>query len=628
MPSQLPAFSHDIFISYRHHDNRSATGKPDEGWVSEFVAHLSTELEAMVKGKVTIYFDKSSKDGLRENHQVEHSLNAQLESLIFIPILSQTYCDPESYAWKNEFIPFLEMAAADKVGVSVRLQNGNVAPRMMPVCIHDLEPSDIRLVESQVKGKLRAFNFVFKSQGINRPLRAREDDPLANANRTLYRDQINKVANAIREIVYSVRSQHAAQTEPVKVPKKNALLDGLMTPPNVVRSIAVLPLIFKAPDQNDEFLSQGFAEDLFSSLKMVKALRLSIYGLAASQNGTAQQHGAPPATMVLTGNMSLQEHKVLVDIRLTEARTETVVWQKEYECERDKLFTLRPAIILQICESLGIALKENERDLIQHQSDASAAALELYWKGRHHWRKRGNDLITSLECFQKCADLAPGFAAAHAGIANAAVLLGYYEMIPMKESISKCRESAMNALRIDPTVLDGYFALAFVSLCFEWNWMEAEHNFEKVFSVNPHNPAAFRKYKLCLTQILCNFEEQETEPLYAIPQYLQAYALMHKGKFEEGLKVAEVSAKKYPESFMAQRAVGLCYLGLGYQKEAVESLTMAAQLSNRHPWVLFDLLGAYAAMANSDGAQNIIDEAMSQVNALLARINDFYFQPG
>ena len=619
-------FAHDIFISYRHNDNKVAGGMGD-GWVTDFVSHLKTELETMVKGKLSIYFDKNTHDGLHEHHEVEDSLSGHLRTLIFIPVLSRTYCDPECYAWKNEFVTFLEMTGKDNLGKTVKLHNGNVTSRVLPICIHDLEQADLRMIESQLDGKLRAINFVFKAPGVNRPLLAREEDPLKNANHTLYRDQLNKVANAIHEIISSVRSGDK-QSGNIPEPKKgNPILDGLLLNTSPVKSIAVMPLVFKSHNPEDEFLSQGFAEDLFSSLKQIRALRLSIHGLS-SPNGEGNTNASGPiSTLALTGNMTVTDGQVGIDIQLGQSKTGTMVWHGEYQCNRDKLFTLRPAIISQICESLSITLKQTEQQAIQYRADASAAALELYWKGRYHWRRRGNDLLISLECFQQATDLAPGFADAHAGIANAAVLLGYYGIIPLKESISMCKASAMKALSIDPAIIDAYYPLAYVSLCYELGWPEVEHNFRKVFGINPNSSSARNKFSNYLSQIVCGFEEAEEEPIGSVPHFLQAYSLMHKGKYEEGLKVAKIAIDKDGGSFMANRAAGLCYLSLGYEKEAIDTLNVAAQLSNRHPWVLFDLIGAYATMANSVEAQSIMEEAMEYVNSLPAKINDFFFQP-
>src|SRR5512133_373134 len=100
MPGLLDGFTYDIFISYRQNDNKY------DGWVSEFVANLKKELEATIKEKLTVYFDENPLDGLLETHSVDQSLQDKLRCLIFIPVISQTYCDINGYAWKYEFCVF------------------------------------------------------------------------------------------------------------------------------------------------------------------------------------------------------------------------------------------------------------------------------------------------------------------------------------------------------------------------------------------------------------------------------------------------------------------------------------------------------------------------------------------
>ena len=51
----------------------------------------------------------------------------------------------------------------------------------------------------------RCIEFIYKSAGVNRPLRANEDHPQDNLNKTYYRDQINKVANAVKEIITAIK---------------------------------------------------------------------------------------------------------------------------------------------------------------------------------------------------------------------------------------------------------------------------------------------------------------------------------------------------------------------------------------------------------------------------------------
>ncbi len=203
MPSLLPGFEYDIFISYRHNDNRS-------GWVTEFVRALQEELASTIKDPVSIYFDTNPHDGLSDHHDVDLSLREKVKSLIFIPIISQTFCDPRSFAWKHEFLPFRELASNDEFGLKLKVANGNVASRIIPVRIHELDNQDLSLLEKELGGILRAIDFTFRATGINRPL-TREDRQNENLNKTLYENQINKIALAIKEILDSVRSGNSNQ---------------------------------------------------------------------------------------------------------------------------------------------------------------------------------------------------------------------------------------------------------------------------------------------------------------------------------------------------------------------------------------------------------------------------------
>jgi tetratricopeptide (TPR) repeat protein len=174
--------------------------------VSEFVEALKTELESTFKEEISVYFDINPHDGLLETHDVDASLKEKLKCLIFIPIISRTYCDPKSFAWEHEFKAFVEQASQDQFGLKVKLPNGNVASRVLLVRIHDLDIADIKECESVLGGFLRGVEFIYKEPGVNKPL-STEDDERKNLNNTKYRIQINKVANAIKEIISGLKTK-------------------------------------------------------------------------------------------------------------------------------------------------------------------------------------------------------------------------------------------------------------------------------------------------------------------------------------------------------------------------------------------------------------------------------------
>lgn len=209
MPSILSGYEYDIFVSYRHNDNKY------DGWVTEFVEKLHQELDATLKDKLSIFFDKNPREGLQESHHVDQSINTKIRALIFIPIISQTYCDVNSFAWKQEFMVFKNEAEKDRLGRTIRLGNGNFASRILPVKIHEIDVEDVRLLESELSGVLRSIDFIYRDAGVNRSLRPVDDELGVTGARVLYRNQINKLANAIKELIQGIKQAERGDQPPV-----------------------------------------------------------------------------------------------------------------------------------------------------------------------------------------------------------------------------------------------------------------------------------------------------------------------------------------------------------------------------------------------------------------------------
>src|SRR6266850_715390 len=298
MASIVPDFEYDIFVSYRQKDNKG------EHWVSEFVNSLKTELEATFKEDISIYFDENAYDGLLTTHDVGESLKNKLRCLLFIPIISQTYCDPKSFAWNNEFLVFKKLASEDPHGLKIKLRNGNVASRILPVRIHELDATDKAILENEI-GPMRSVDFIFKSPGVNRPLK-RVDLRGDNANKCIYHDQVNKVANSVKEIIDGIKYPGDGLKLPINkenefhVPRQRtgftrSRLAGLIVlvaialgsyyflagrkngSPTFDKSIAVLPFVDLSPGHDQEYLSEGLSDEIRNTLSRIKDLKVAAH---------------------------------------------------------------------------------------------------------------------------------------------------------------------------------------------------------------------------------------------------------------------------------------------------------------------------------------------------------------
>ena len=314
MASLIPGYEYDIFISYRQKDNKY------DGWVTEFVDNLKRELEAMFKDEVSVYFDINPSDFLLETYDVDASLKDKLKCLVFIPIISRTYCDPKSFAWENEFKAFIEEASHDQIGLKLTLANGNVANRLLPVRINDLDISDVKLCESILGSVLRGIDFIYKEPGVNRPLRSNEENPHDNLNHTIYRNQINKVALAIKEIIESIQVQASAN----KVKSKQTDMQTITERKNIINvepamKVSTIPELILSVEKSRKARSNIISRNFYVILIVTIIL---ILGFAGIKLISSQKKRNYARNIIIPEIQKLVEENFTPPIRAFELATE------------------------------------------------------------------------------------------------------------------------------------------------------------------------------------------------------------------------------------------------------------------------------------------------------------------
>jgi TolB-like protein len=430
MASIFPGYEYDIFISYRQKDNRH------DGWVSDFVENLKGELESTFKEEISVYFDINQHDGLLETHDVDASLKDKLKCLVFIPIISRTYCDPKSFAWEHEFKTFFKQASQDQFGLKIKLPNGNVANRMIPVQIHDLYPEDKALVEKEIGGVLRAIEFIYKEPGINKPLTV-DDDEKKNLNNTKYRLQINKVANALDEVI---RSLIALQTAPrIKVQAEQtstfhqgvgksrelsgrALINqntkkwliillsvalcvvGVFSAFKIIegrrkaddnaileKSIAVLPFVNDSPDQENAYFINGIMDEILNNLQKIKDFRVVLSRTSTQQYRGSNKPSIPRIAKELNVNYIVEGsgqkygNKFVLRVQLIAANDEKHIWGESFKqeiLETSDIINLQSQIAQAIAFELKAIITPQEKQLIEKASTTNLTAYDFYQKGK------------------------------------------------------------------------------------------------------------------------------------------------------------------------------------------------------------------------------------------------------
>jgi TolB-like protein len=457
MASLISGYEYDIFISYRQKDNKY------DGWVTEFVDNLKRELEATFKEDVSVYFDINPHDGLLETHDVNASLKDKLKCLVFIPIISRTYCDPKSFAWEHEFKAFVEKSSQDQFGLRVKLADGNVANRVLPVRIHDLDKDDIKQCESVLGGKLRGVEFTYKSPGVNRPLRAKEENPQDNLTHSNYRDQINKVANATREIIKSLRfdgqeknlilfedfsDQQDLHHEEKTIWQKNkklavAVLLMLLLSAGFIfvfkllnkerqesklidKSVAVLPFLDYSANHDQEYLANGMVEEILNQLASIKDLIV----IARTSSMTYKDSKLPIKTIahqlgasnIVEGSVQKSGDSIRITVQMIDGQTQEHLWSKTFDRELSNLFSTESEISMNIARELKAILTSQETEMIRQIPTNNHLAHDYYLKGKQ-FREDGKNKL-AVEMLNKAIEQDPEFALAY--IEKASIFTGYF----------------------------------------------------------------------------------------------------------------------------------------------------------------------------------------------------------
>ena len=414
MASIIPGYEYDIFISYRQNDNRS-------GWVTEFVSALKEELAVTIKEPVSVYFDTNSHDGLLETHNVDKSLEVKLKCLIFIPVISQTYCDSNSFAWQKEFVAFNNLAKEDPLGRYVSLANGNVANRILPVKIHNLDQEDKSLLENELGGMLRSIDFIYTEAGVNRPLKP-DDDAKENLNKTQYRNQVNKLANAVKEIIIGVRNSDFGKKESApqyivhvntpellrskrfrfRIVSLSLIFIALsvsayfVLPPifknssqSSDRSIAVLPLQNMSNDPGQEYFSDGMMQEILNHLFMIGGLKIPsgtssmrFKGSKLPVRDIAHQLGV---SYVLEGNVSISGNNVRIIVRLINGKNEQLLWTEDYKrtLTAIDLLDIQSDVAEMVAGSLNVVMNPEVKKRIKARPTENTEAYLLYLQATH-----------------------------------------------------------------------------------------------------------------------------------------------------------------------------------------------------------------------------------------------------
>lgn len=607
MSSIVDGYNYDVFISYRQKDNRG------DRWVSEFVDALKTELESTFKDEISVYFDINPHDGLLETHDVDASLKEKLKCLVFIPVLSRTYCDPRSFAWQNEFKAFIDQASGDRFGLMVKLPDGTIVNRVLPVCIYELDKADIRLCESIMGAEIEGVDFIYKEPGVNRPLSPRDHDE-RNSKNTSYRNQINKVANEIREIISGLKTD----TFPTHSPHKETL-SSKITEKVYEKSIAVLPFVNMSPEKDQDYFCDGMAEEIINALAHNESLkvisRTSAFAFRDKHEDIREIGKKLGVGTLLEGSIRKAGNRIRIMAQLIKVDDGSHIWSDRYDREVKDVFAIQDEISQAILENLKIKLLGEKKPVVARLHSENMIAYNLYLKGTGYWQMlTAEGYRKAAECFEQALQKDPNYALAYAGLSYVTGYSTAWGNLPPDIGFPRIQKFTDRMLELDRSLADGYAGLAGLNMYYYWNWKEAERYFKLALQINPNSSQIHLDYSNFLTFNLRHEEAiseakraQELDPYSIYINTYTGFAFDYAGQIDKAIDEYQRTLAIDPNYFITHYHLGRAFVTKGMIKEAVSEYEKAVELSEGTPLTVSVLTSLFYKTGRKDQADKLFE---------------------
>ncbi len=267
------------------------------------------------------------------------------------------------------------------------------------------------------------------------------------------------------------------------------------------KSIAVLPFEDMSPNGDQQYLGDGLAEDIITTLSGMKDLkvigRTSSFQFKGEKIDLREIGKKLNVGTILEGSVQKFENRIRVTAQLIRVKDNTHLWSRKYEREMDDIFKIQDEIATNITGLLKISLNELENQLL-HKTVTSPETYTLYLKGLYAYRELKYE--QSIYFNMQAIDLDSTYALPYAYIALAKTwIINQDRDFRNAEAFKEAEKYALNSIKLSPRLSEGYSALALLSWTIERDFIKARANFEKSVELNPNSSLIKNRYAYFLT---------------------------------------------------------------------------------------------------------------------------------
>ena len=197
---------------------------------------------------------------------------------------------------------------------------------------------------------------------------------------------------------------------------------------------------------------------------------------------------------LLEGSVRRAGRRVRITAQLIQVGDQTQLWARKYERGIGDILAIQSDVATAIASEIKIKLAPQAEARLERISTVEPRAYEAFLRGRYLWNQRtGKALHNSLQEFEKSIKHDPGYAPAYAGMADSYLSLLDDSYMPTRAATTQARQWAEKAVTIDEAFAEPHSSLGHAHF-HEYEWADAEREFQRSIALNPNYPAAHFYY--------------------------------------------------------------------------------------------------------------------------------------
>lgn len=384
--------------------------------------------------------------------------------------------------------------------------------------------------------------------------------------------------------------------------------------------VAILPFRLISSEAGMDWLSDGFTEELTSSIAGIADLKVksptTMMQYKSSKKTTRNIAQELNVSNIIEGSLQKEGNTMIINASLINPLTEEILQIYKFRKDASEIKNIYSEVAQEVANVLNITITSKEKKKLQKVIKVDPEVHNLYLQGMSLLNSLTNDLQGTIKIFDSALIKEPTYVPAMTAKASALLNTAAYVGTVQKPSIIMEMDLLLSkSIALDSNHAKAYGYRGWAEICLKWIFRQAEKDLLHSFSIDPTDDNVFF-HIMFLNIYLGNFKEanrwwgigKAISPNSFMIDAPQIHTLFLLGKIPESILFANDALIKYNKGVFYGK-MGWVYNLAGQHKEAIEILEAGiTKFNNRHPYMLAWLASSYSKSGNKLKSEKIFKE--------------------